>query len=116
MDHHIDELGDIKCGFLIKSIPANGKKALPAEESPESIPLCGFDVYEARCGGGSGVKAGNPSIQYRVGGTEDVFITITSDDLGGDDDDYSEIQIPLVALRKELEDLGVLFEAEHEEG
>ena len=113
MDNHVGELGEIKLGFLIKSIPANGKMALPTEESPGLIPLCGFDVYEARCGGGSGVKAGKPSIQYRVGGTEDVFITITSDDLGHGD--YSEIRIPLVALREELEDCGVSFEAEHKE-
>ncbi|CAB9530450.1 hypothetical protein SEMRO_2887_G339410.1 [Seminavis robusta] len=42
MDNHVGEVGEIKLGFLIKSIPANGKKALPTEESPGRFHFVGL--------------------------------------------------------------------------
>ena len=108
MDEHDGALGAIALGFLIKAIPASGT-SLPPEDDPSSIPICGFDVYEARPGNGKDVKAGHPNHKYRVDEIEDTFITISSGDLG--DGDYANIDIPLQNIRDVLdEDLGVVFQ------
>ncbi|CAB9506817.1 hypothetical protein SEMRO_280_G107010.1 [Seminavis robusta] len=108
MDEHDGALGAIELGFLIKAIPVSGTK-LPPEDNPSSIPVCGFDVYEARPGNGKGVKAGHPNHKYCVDEMEDTFITISGSDLG--DGDYANIDIPLQKIRDVLdEDLGVVFQ------
>ena len=108
MDEHDGALGAIEVGFLIKAIPVSGTK-LPPEDDPSSIPVCGFDVYEARPGNGKDVIAGHPNHKYRVDEMEDTFITIPGSDLG--DGDYSNIDFPLQKVRDVLdEDLGVVFQ------
>ncbi|KAL7560561.1 hypothetical protein ACA910_001428 [Epithemia clementina (nom. ined.)] len=93
-DHH-ESLGEIKVGFLIKTIPSKGT-AFPTE-SDRSIPLCGFDVYELRRGGGQ-INPTEPTLRYRVSESENVFIGVTAEDL----DSTEGFQIPLGRIRDRL--------------
>ena len=95
MNKHHESLGEIKVGFLIKTIRSKGT-AVPTA-SDRSIPLCGFDVYELRRGGGH-INPTEPTLRYRVSESENVFIGVTAEDL----DSTEGFQIPLGRIRDRL--------------
>lgn len=102
-DHH-ESLGEIKVGFLIKTIPSKGTDFPTALN--RAIPLCGFDVYELRRGGGP-INPEEPALRYRVGESKDVTIRVTPEDLGSEEG----FQIPLGRIRDRLAtEFGLKFE------
>jgi hypothetical protein len=95
-DHH-ESLGEITVGFLIKTIPSKGTPFPTFLD--RSIPLCGFDVYELRRGQGPVIPT-EPTLRYRVNESENVFITVTGEDLGCPSTEG--FQIPLGCIRDRL--------------
>lgn len=100
MAEHVESLGTINVGFLIKTIPTRGT-ALPTKKNRE-IPICGFNVYEF-CGKGSQIIESEPFLEYRVGVNDDTVITITDEDLGRSSESPEVYHFPLALLKLVLE-------------
>jgi hypothetical protein len=74
---------------------------------PDS-PVLGFDVYEVR----QGERIADPTLTYSVGVDEDVTIEVAPEDMGLPQD-ANPFLISLSNIRAEMEDIGVVFEAEN---
>ena len=102
MTAHLVDLGIIKVGFLIKTIPSK-KGALPSAIDV-SVPLCGFDIYKIR----HDEDKVELFSKYRVDVQEETTIEIEGQDL----DCATGISISLKDVQSRLEQINVLFEAE----
>ncbi|CAB9531921.1 hypothetical protein SEMRO_4292_G353650.1 [Seminavis robusta] len=100
MAEHVESLGTVNVGFLIKAVPTRGT-ALPTKIKWE-IPICGFDVYEIR-DMGSQVLETEPSLEYRVGVNDDETITITDKDLGRSSESLKVHHLTLALFKRVLE-------------
>ena len=100
MEEHVESLGRISVGFLIKAVPTRGT-ALPTKKNRE-IPICGFNVYEFR-GKGSQIIESEPFLEYRVDVNDDAVLTITDEDLGRSSESPQVYQFPLALLKLVLE-------------
>lgn len=100
MEEHVESLGTINVGFLIKAVPTRGT-ALPTKRNRE-IPICGFNVYEF-CGKGSQIIESEPFLEYRVGVNDDAVLTIADEDLGRSSESPQVYQFPLALLKLVLE-------------
>eukprot|EP00980_Cylindrotheca_fusiformis_P011264 scaffold2594_cov85-Cylindrotheca_fusiformis.AAC.6 len=91
-------LGRPNVAYLIKVLQT---------EPPLDSPVYGFDVYEVRQ---DQRTPDNPTLQYRVGGNEDVAITITAEDLGLENPPPDHVfTVPFARIRLVLERCGVEF-------
>lgn len=81
---------------------------------PDAKTVYGFDVYVVRTGE-TIITGANPTLRYRVGRNEDVIINVTPEDMGlpvG----TSPFLVSLSEIRTELEEIGVDFEPENQDG
>ncbi len=74
-------------------------------------PAHGFDVYVVRQGERT---AADPTLRYRVGGNEDITIEVAPEDMGLPQDANSFL-VSLSEIRAEMEEIGVVFEAENQD-
>jgi hypothetical protein len=72
----------------------------------------GFDVYVVRPG--ELIDTANPALTYRVGENEDITIEVTPEDMGLPQD-ANPFLISLSSIRADMEELGVVFEAENQD-
>lgn len=108
---HIQALGVVKLGFLIKAKLAEGTSFPTVLD--RSVPLCGFDVYRFRAGEAATMMAlPNPFLEYRVGTEEakTMAIVISGTDLGRNNPEHG-VHIPLSAIRRSCEKSGLVFRA-----
>jgi hypothetical protein len=70
----------------------------------------GFDVYVVRQGERTGDP--DPALTYRIGGNEDVTIEVAPGDMGLPQE-ANPFLLSLSVIRDEMEDIGVVFEAEN---
>ena len=102
-----EALGTPKVLYLIQAIhPSNGASSSPA------VQYHGFDVYQIRPG--QRLMEGPPTLIYRVGGDEDVTIKVAAEDLGLPLT-MGSFSLALAGIRASMEEVNVVFEAEHEE-
>jgi hypothetical protein len=98
-------LGKPKVLYLIKALQKGGSNVQP------DSPVYGFDVYVVRQGERT---AADPTLRYRVGGTEDITIVVAPEDMGLPHDANS-FSFSLSDIRVDMEEVGVVFEAENQD-
>ena len=109
---HIQALGVVKLGFLIKAKPAEGKNFPTVLD--RNVPLSGFDVYCFRTGKTAASQAlPDPFLKYRVGSedADTMAIEISGTDLGHSNPEHG-VRIPLLAIRRSCEKSGLVFKAD----
>lgn len=110
---HIQALGIVQLGFLIKAKPAEGK-SFPTFLD-RNVPLSGFDVYRFRAGEAatSSQALPEPFLEYRVGSedADSMAIEISGTDLGYRKPEHG-VRIPLSTIRRCCEKRGLVFQAE----
>jgi hypothetical protein len=105
---HIQDLGVVKLGFLIKAKAGRGEKFPTVLD--HSVPLSGFDIYHFRAGETTDALP-EPILEYRVGTeeTSSTVIEISGTDLGRSNPEAA-VRIPLSAIRGACEKSGLVFE------
>ncbi|CAB9502534.1 expressed unknown protein [Seminavis robusta] len=110
MTDHIQDLGVVKLGFLIKAIPAKGT-AFPTVLD-RNAPLAGFDVYRFRAGDPATSVPEETYLEYRAGGDDEdaIAIEISAADLGRTNQEEA-LRVPLRAIRRVCEKRRLVFSA-----
>lgn len=108
MTDHIQDLGVVKLGFLIKAKPAKGT-AFPTVLD-RNAPLAGFDVYQFWAGDPATSVPEETYIEYRAGGYDEdaMAIEISAADLGRSNQEEA-VRVPLTAIRRVCEKRGLVF-------
>ena len=66
MTDHVQALGMVKLGFLLKAKPTRGTTYPTVLD--RSVPLAGFDVYRFHAGEAVTADEPEPFLEYRCGG------------------------------------------------
>ena len=110
MTEHLQALGHVNMGILIKTISTSGTD-YPVDRNPSEPPLCGFDVYTL--GRGESIDENADPLKYRFGvdGDERKVISVDTATVdGGFQIRLSDIKDRLIAK------CGLVFAMQEQEG
>ena len=108
MTDHIQDLGVVRLGFLIKAKPAKGTTFPTVLD--RNAPLSGFDVYQFQAGDPATSVPEEPYLEYRAGGDDEdsMAIEISAAHLGRSNQEEA-VRVPLTAIRRVCEKRGLVF-------